>query len=161
MADKSRDMALERAKAYETLRARDKEFWEYHCNLPDYNECESNIQRSKGTAWNRYGSDLRKTRRSLNGFQRHAMVGISQHFSRTAIAESAQRRVTAKTKERARVDDHILQRWDAIISSPTNASVSVNISTAIEASFHTLGSFGKGANSAGLALGSQLWRLTR
>jgi len=158
IADLSEEHADERLKAYESLRNRDKEFFEYYCNLPLYNECESNIRRSKGASYLKYGTKLRRLYNSVNGYSRMSRVRMTQHFSREAIAESAQRRVMQKIEERSLVDDHIIQRWDAIISSPTNAAVSVNLSTGIQASFKTLGAFGRGANSAGITIGSILYR---
>lgn len=157
-ANDAEKRAEERSKAYESLRNKDSEFFEYYCNIPEYKECESNIRRSRGASDAKYGRELRRAYRATNGYSRMSMVGVTQHLSRQHISESANRRVMAKIAERSRLDDHVIQRWDAIISSPTNSAVNVNLNSAVEASFKTLGSFGRGVNSAGLTIGSLLWK---
>lgn len=158
LADQLTEWADEKFDAYRNLRNKDKDFFDYYDALPDYVECESNIQRSKGAAFADYGKALRRSLPTTRGFTRLHKAAIANHLGQNAVQASAMKRVQTKITERAKVDDHTLQRWQAITNSPTNPAAYNDVSNIIKLSFNSLHSFGQGANSAGAALGVGLYQ---
>ena len=82
------------------------------------------------------------------------MGGLSEQ----AVSSSIVGRSIHMIAERERVDQHVLERWQAITSAPMNAAASNDVSTIIRASFRSLKTFGQGFNSAGIAFGSAFYR---
>lgn len=143
---------------YKTLRDRDSDFFDFYNNLPDYTECDSNIRRSKGAAFADYGKAMRRVLPSVRGFTPLQKSAVANSLGQNPVQASAIKRVQTKIAERARVDDHVLQRNQAIISSPISTSVATDVSGVIKLSFNSLYAFGQGANSAGAGLGTSLYQ---
>ena len=157
-AEQLKTWADEKFEAYKTLRDRDPDFFDYYDSLPNYEICESNIQRSKGAAFADYGKAMRRSLPTVRGFSRLQKAALANHLGQNAVQASAVKRVQTTITERARQDDHILQRWQAVVNSPTNPAAHNDVSNIIKLSFNSLHAFGQGANSAGAALGTGLYR---
>ena len=142
---------------YKTLRDKDPEFYDYYNTLPDYEQCESNIKRARGAAAARYGERLRNSYRTIAGYTPHQRVAVTNLLGSDMAMAPSMKRTQTLIAERARQDDHELQRWQAIIAAPTNSAVTNDVGNIITASFKSLSAFGQGANSAGVAIGTQLF----
>lgn len=153
------DRADGRKVAYKDLRDKDPEFYSYYKSLPGYGECATNIQRGRGAALASYNSDLRRSVKHVNGYSQAQRVNLTNRFSENVLHAPAMSRTITQIAERRRVDDHVLQRWQAIVSAPTNPSVTADYGSIIKSSFATMGAFGQGANSAGVAVGSLAFRI--
>lgn len=157
IADELENDATAAAARYQELRNKDPEFHTYYDELPEYEQCDANIKRSRGAATARYGDTLRRTYQTNNGYTPLRNVAVANLTGKDmAISPSIKRAQTIVT-ERARQDDHVLERWQAIIAAPTHAAANNDSSAVIQASFRSLSAFGQGANSAGVALGTQLF----
>ena len=142
---------------YKTLRDKDPEFYDYYNTLPDYEQCESNIKRARGAAAARYGERLRNSYRTISGYTPLQQVAVTNLLGSDMAMSPSMKRTQTLIAERGRQDDHALQRWQAIIASPTNSAVTNDVGNIISASFKSLSAFGQGANSAGVAIGTQLF----
>lgn len=160
LAENQRQRANEKFCAYKALRDKDIEFYAYYKTLPDYEECESNIQRAKGAAFYSYGSQMRRALPTVHGYLPFQRSAIANMLGEKAVYQTAMKRVQTKIAERSRVDDHLLERWQAIVSAPTNPSGTQDYSAIIESSFKSLQAFGQGANAALSQLGVSLYRIT-
>lgn len=146
---------------YKSFRDCDPDFYDYYKTLPDYEVCESAIKRNKGEAFYKYGANLRRRIRTTRGYNKLAKVHWNNQLSAQAINEAAVSRAVACIRERKRRDNHILERWSAIISAPVGveryqASI---INNAINTSFSSLKGYSRGFNSAGVAFGTSLFRI--
>lgn len=159
LAEDLRDKAGQKFSAYKSLRDRDAEFNAYYQNLPDYTECASNIKRSKGAAFYTYGHQLRRTLSTVRGYLPMQKAAVANLLGGDPVYESSMKRVQTKIAERSRVDDHILDRWQAIVNTPTNSSSSQDYGSVIQSSFRSLEAFGKAANASMYTSGIQLQRL--
>jgi len=153
LVDRS-DEALDR---YKDLRSKDQAFFDYYNTLPDYEECPSNIKRARGAAASRYGERLRNSYRTINGYTPLQRVAVTNLLGADMAMSPSMKRTQTLIAERSRRDDHELQRWQAIISAPTNAAAGNDVSNIIQSSFKSLSAFGQGVNSAGVSLGTQLF----
>jgi hypothetical protein len=160
--DKLTDELLDRADgrntAYQALRDKDPAFFSYYKGLPDYNPCPSNVNRSRGAAFADYGRALRRSLKTVNGYTQLQRVNLVGGFAENAVFATAVGSVMTEIAERRRVDDHVLRRWQAIVSAPTHAAHKDDYSSIIKSSFSSMRAFGQGANSAGVALGTQLYK---
>lgn len=147
-----------RKSAYQSLRDVDPAFYSYYKGLPDYLICNSNIERSRGAAFADYGRAMRRTLRSVNGYNQLQRVNLVNGLAENAVFASSVSEAMTTISERRIVDDHVLQRWQAIVSAPTNAAYRDNYDNIIKSSFGGLKAMGQGANSAGVALGTQLYQ---
>lgn len=158
LAESLRDKANEQFCAYKALRDKDIEFYSYYLNLPDYQECESNIQRAKGAAFYGYGANFRRMLPTVRGYLPQQRAALANYLGAEPIFRTAMKRVQTKIAERARVDDHVLERWQSIVSAPTNPSNTQDYGPVIESSFKSLEAFGKAANASLYQLGIGLYR---
>lgn len=151
---------VEREK-YESFRDCDPDFYAYYKELADYAQCESNIKRNKGEAWRKYGVNLKRAVRGNRGYTPLANVYANQVLSAQPIAEIALNRASTTIRERGRVNNHILERWSAIVSAPVAVEgyQPAIVSTIIADSFKNLKGYARGFNSAGAALGNSLFNL--
>jgi len=146
---------------YKSFRDSDPDFYEYYKTLPDYVECQSAIKRSKGEAFYNYGANLRRRIRTTRGYNKLANVHLNNMLSSQAINEAAISRAVTCVRERKRRDNHVLERWSAIISAPVGverhqASI---INGVVNSSFSSLKGYSRGFNSAGAAFGTSLFRI--
>ncbi len=146
---------------YQALRANDFNFYEYYRNLPDYTICDSAIDRSKGAAFHTYGSRLRRGMRTNRGYTPMTNVHLNNMLSSDAVAEVAVNRSVMTIKEKNIMDDHVLQRWSAIVGAPVGVERyhAGATSAIISESFKNIKALGQGVNSAGVAFGSQLYEV--
>lgn len=153
-ADANRDQYL-------IFRQCDPDFYDYYKTLPDYEQCDSNVQRAKGAAFHGYGSRLRRALRTNRGYTPLTKVHLNNMVSNDAVAQSALTRAVTCIKERKYEDNHVLERWSAIVSAPigVEGSHAAATSAIIRQSFSNLKSLGQGFNSAGAAFGTQLFRV--
>lgn len=161
LSDDLRDRAEERYEKYKELRLRDQEFFDYYDNLPNYLECESNIKRSKGSAFAAYGRDMRRSMKVVRGYSQMNKVHLASRLAEQAVHDSSMHRAVTKINERAHVDDHVLERWNALVRAPVDieGSSTLSVASTINASFSTLKTFGQGFNSAGAMFGTSLNRI--
>lgn len=158
LTDELLDRADTRKGAYQTLRDKDPAFFSYYKGLPSYTMCYSNIRRARGAAFADYGRAMRRSLSSVNGYTQLQRVNLVNGLAENAVFAPAVAVTMAHIAERRRVDDHVLQRWQAIVSAPTNAAHTDDYSSIIKSSFSGMKAFGQGANSAGVALGTQLYQ---
>lgn len=146
---------------YQALRANDIDFYNYYRNLPDYTVCDSAIDRSKGAAFYRYGSQLRRGMRTNRGYTPMTNVHLNNMLSPQAVAEVAVNRSVRTIKEKNIMDDHVLERWSAITGAPVGVERyhAGATSAIISESFRNIKSLGQGINSAGATLGSQIYEI--
>jgi len=159
LTDELKARADAKAAAYKTLRNKDSEFYAYYQGLPDYATCQSNIDRARGAAFASWGSQMRHSLRAVNGYAQLQKVNIANSFAENAVFAPAVARAMTEIQERKRVDQHVLNRWQAIVSAPTYPSAVTDYSSIINTSFSSLTAYGQGANSAGVAIGSSLGKL--
>lgn len=150
----------EKEKYYE-MRDKDPAFYSYYKDLPDYEVCVSAIKRSKGQAFNRYGTRLRLHQRGTRGYTPWRNITLNNRFAGDAINEAAVARAVTAVTERKRHEDHILERWSAIVSAPINqegyqASI---VNGIINAQFKGFKSASRGFNSAGASFGTSLFKV--
>ena len=157
LADELETRSDAQFQRYKTLRDNDQKFNDFYKDLPDYETCLSNIKRARGAAASRYGEGLRRSFGTVRGYLPHQRVAIVNMLGQDMAMSPAVKRAQVCIAERSREDTHLLNRWQAIVSAPTNASVTNDVGNIIKASFTSLGAFGQGANSAGTAIGAQLF----
>ena len=153
LAEDLTEKSDEQFARYKELRETDQEFFDYANTLPDYEECESNILRSRGAPGTRYGEAIRGTYQANNGYTPLRNVAVANLLGKDMASAPSLKRAQTKIAERANKDDHELQRWQAIISAPTQSAPTNDVSSVIQASFKSLGAFGRGANAAGVSIG--------
>lgn len=155
-ADANRDQYL-------LLRGCDPDFYEYYKTLPDYQICQSSIMRSKGAAWHNYGSQLRRSIRTTRGYNKMANLNINYLLGSNAVAQSGLTRSVRIIKEKELVDDHILERWSAIVGAPIGVEryYAGATNTIIQESFRNIKSLSQGFNSAAASFGTQLYRVLK
>lgn len=153
-ADLNRDIYL-------SLRDSDPDFYEYYKTLPEYQLCQSAVERGKGDAFRQYGRRLRRSLRTNRGYTPLNKVHLNNVFAADALMQTAHHRATTEIKERSRVDSHVLERWSAIVGAPVGVEKYYPGATnnIIQQSFQNLRSLGQGFNSAGAAFGTQLYRI--
>ena len=159
LSDELTARAEARKAAYQTLRDKDPAFYSYYKGLPNYTPCQSNIERAKGAAFAHWGKQLRSSLRGINGYTQMQRVNVVGATADNAVFAPAMSRAMTQIAERRRIDDHVLQRWQAIVSAPTNPSHVADYSSIIQSSFSTMKSFGQGANSAGVTVGSLSYQI--
>lgn len=140
---------------YEGFRNSDPSFYSYYQGLPSYSICNSSVHRSKGASLFAYGNELRSLTQTTRGYSQLEKVHINNMAGNRFVAKSALDRGRTHIKERARQNDHTLERWAAIVSAPVGveryqASAMNNV---IESSFRSLTSASQGFNSAGISFG--------
>lgn len=147
---------------YNTFRSSDPNFYNYYTSLPDYTICDSNVGRSKGRAFSRYGESLRRTLKTNRGFTPLTKVHLNNITSKNAVMDSAMTRATTYMDERRRVDSHILARWSAIVSAPVQVEryAAEVVNNNISSSFKSLSNAAQGYNSAGVLFGKSLYNIT-
>ena len=160
LADEATARSDDAFTRYQALRDKDPEFFDYYKTLPDYEICESNIKRARGTAAAEYGTAIRRAYSTVSGYTPFQRVTLANALGNNMASSPAMKRAQTLIAERGRQDDHVLQRWQAVISAPTNPAASNDVSNIVQASFRSLGAFGQGVNSAGAAIGTQLFRRT-
>lgn len=155
------DTADDNRDQYILLRDCDPDFYAYYQALPDRDVCESAIDRGKGSAWYNYGAKLRRAKRTTRGFNQMSNVQLNYLLGSDAVAQTGLNRVVTTIKEKAVKDDHILERWSAIVGAPIGVEryYAGATSSIIQESFRNLKSLGQGFNSAGAAFGNQLYRI--
>ena len=153
------DCADRMKEKYVSLRDCDPDFYAYYKSLPDYNICETNIQRSKGAAFFGYGSRLRQSLSTVRGYTPLAKVHLNNLVSSQAVSQSAITRVDTLIRERNRQDEHTLERWAAIIGAPVGVESHSPAASKviIGESFKSLKAFSQGFNSAGALFGRSLF----
>ncbi len=146
---------------YEEFREADPDFYAYYQGLPGYNVCDSNILRSKGKPFAKYGNDVRRMKRLTRGFAPLGNVHHANQVVKEIVSESAVQRAVTAVAENARVDDHVLERWSAIVSAPVGQERYSNTfySSIINQSFESLKAHGRGFNSAGVSVGNYLYQI--
>lgn len=139
----------------------DPDFYEYYKTLPDYEPCDSAIKRSKGAAFFKYGESVRRRQHSNRGYTPLAMVHWNQYHGQDAVYEAAVTRALTCINERQRRNDHVLERWSAIVNAPVGVErySPSTLNPIINAQFKTLTQFGRGFNSAGAAFGTSLFQV--
>lgn len=147
--------------AYESFRDADPAFYDYYKSLPDYAICKSAVKRNKGEAFYKYGAKTRRKIRTTRGFSPLSRVTVNTAFSSQAVHEAAVARAVTYIRERKRRDNHTLERWSAIVSAPVaveryQAQAVNNITSS---SFRSMKGFARGFNSAGMQLGTSLFRV--
>jgi hypothetical protein len=149
------------AMKYMEFRDCDPDFYDYYKSLPDYEECQSAIKRNKGASFFKYGSNIRRRQHSNRGYTPLTMVHWNQYHGQDAVYEAAVSRALTCIKERERRNDHILERWSAIVSAPVGVErySPGTINPIINAQFSSLKQFGRGFNSAGAAFGTSLFQV--
>ena len=159
LAEDLRGRANEKFAAYKDLRDKDPDFYDYYKSLPDYTECVSNIKRSKGAAFFSYGQQLRRTLPTVRGYLPMQKAALANLLGGDPVYRSSMKRVQTKIAERSRVDDHVLERWQAIVSAPTNPSAVQDYGVLINSSFKSLQAFGQAANASLYTAGISLHRM--
>lgn len=146
---------------YLAFRASDPAFYAYYMGLPDYGVCENNIIRAKGAAYKKYGNAVRNSINSTRGFTPLADVHLINTYSYAPLAETAVSRAQTHIQEHKRVDDHVLERWHAIVSAPVGreAYAAGNYNTIINQSFKSLTAEAQGFNAAGVSFGNYLYQI--
>ena len=135
LADELVSRSDEQLERYKELRGKDPEFFEYYNTLRDYETCESNIKRSRGAAAARYGEKLRSSLPTVNGYTPLQRVAVTNLLGADMAMSPAMKRTQTIIAERARQDDHELQRWQAIIAAPTNSASRNDVGNIISSSF--------------------------
>lgn len=158
LADEHVERSDTKTEQYKELRSHDQEYYDYYNTLPEYEVCQSSIKRSRGTALAEYGNAVRRAFGTVNGYTPLQRVSLANTLGNNIAAAPAMKRAQTLISERAREDDHILDRWQAIISAPTHPAATNDTSAIVAASFRSLGAFGQGVNSAGTAIGTQLFQ---
>jgi len=161
LSDELRQYALERFAKYQELRETTLEYQEYYKNLPEYTECENDVLRSKGKSFFDYGDNLRRAHKTVRGFSQAQKVTLAYRYGADAIAQSAMSMTMNKIKERRRVDEHLLRKWETIVTSPTYPAHNNDMSDIIKSSFSSLRANGKGFNSAGISFGTSLYKILK
>jgi len=151
--------ADEQFDAYKTLRDKDPAFYDYYKALPDYKKCDRDSRRTRGTAMNNYGSALRSSLRTVNGYTPLQRISLVNALSVQPINLVGAELTKNEMQERLRVDSHLLNRWQAIVGAPVRPANVSDVSSIIRSSFSSMKSFGKGANSAGISLGKSFYNL--
>ena len=135
LADSLISKADEKMAAYKLLRSRDPKFFDFYCDLPLYTQCDSNIRRSKGAAFADYGKAMRRVFPTVNGYTPYQRAALAHGLGQNPVQASAVKRMQTHIAERAREDDHLLRRWQAITGSPTNVSSNMDVTPIIKQSF--------------------------
>lgn len=161
LADWLCECADKEAEKYMSFRDCDPDFYAYYKTLPDYEVCDSAIKRNKGESFYNYGANLRRRIRTVRGYNKFAKVHWNNMLSAQAINEAAVARAVTCIRERRRRNNHILERWSAIVSAPVaveryQASI---INGVVQSSFNSLKGYSRGFNSAGAAFGTSLFRI--
>lgn len=159
LADDLRKKANERFCALKALRDRDVEFFTYFNNLPDYFQSNSNVMRSRGAALSIYADKLRSTIPTVRGFLPAQKAALANLFGCELMNRVSMKRVQTEIAERSRVDDHTLQRWEALISATTSPSGVFDYGSIVDSSFKSLEAFGKAANASLYQFGTGLYRI--
>lgn len=146
---------------YLQFRSYDPDFYDHYLNLPNYQICNGAVERGKGAAFHQYGERLRRSMRTTRGYSPLTNVHLNNMVSTDPIAQAGLSRVVNQIKEKSNVDEHILERWSAIVGAPVgveryNASAANSI---ITQNTKGLISAAQGFNSAGVAFGTQLYGL--
>lgn len=157
LSDELAARAERRFTMYQTLRDRNPEFYEYYQNLPGYNQCDSDVVRAKGKPMADFARNLRPALRATRGFNQMQRVTLVGAGSQAPLFTSAVARTHNVIAERNRVDAHTLERWQAIVSAPTNITNHSDMSTIVNSTFRSMKTFGQGFNSAGIAFGTSLY----
>lgn len=157
LATALRDRADTRFDQYSELRDRDKEFFDFYNDVQPYSVCVNDMARGKGAPFAAYGNKLRSSFRTIRGFSQMQRVTATHALAHTAVQQAALHRAVNYIQEVRRVDEHYLARWQAIVTAPVVAGTSDNLRTVIDSSFSTLTAFGRGFNSAGVALGRSIY----
>lgn len=146
---------------YNKFRSLDPLFYDYYKNLPDYEICGSNIQRSKGEAFYNYGAKTRRRIRNIRGYAPLSKVTINNSFATQAVKETGIARAITHVRERERRDNHILERWSAIVSAPVAVEryQPAIIDNITRSAFRSMKSHARGFNAAGVQLGTSLFRM--
>lgn len=162
-AGKLSDWANETEEVYKEFRELDPEFYDYYKNLPEYEVCDSAVERNRGEAWRAWGASMRASMRTTRGYTPLTNAHINHLVvDKTSMLDSvAMRRANALITERHRVNTELLEKWSAIVSSPVNVESygSGAMGAVIKDSFKSMTNFGQGFNSAGSAFGTQLYRI--
>ena len=153
IADSQEEFSDAKSGRYKELRNNNPEFYDYYNELPEYEQCESNILRSRGAPGARYGEAIRGTYQANNGYTPLRNVAVANLLGKDMSSAPSLKRAQTVIAERAIQDDHTLQRWQAVISSPIQSSGATDVSNIIQSSFKSLGAFGRGANAAGVSIG--------
>ena len=78
--------------------------------------------RSRGAPGTRYGEAIRGTYQANNGYTPLRNVAVANLLGKDMASAPSLKRAQTKIAERANKDDHELQRWQAIISAPTQSA---------------------------------------
>lgn len=155
------DTADDNRDQYILLRDTDPDFYAYYQALPNRDICESAIDRGKGAAFHGYGSRYRRAKRTTRGFNQMANVHLNYMLSPDAVAQAGLNRAVTTIKEKNISDEHVLERWSAIVGAPVGVEryYAGATNTIIQESFRNIKALGQGFNSAGAAFGNQLYRI--
>lgn len=155
------DMADVNRGYYETYRDCDPDFYEYYKTLPDSPACDQAISRSRGAAYADYAQSMRRSLKTVRGYSPLTKVHLNNMLCGNAIAQANQHRTVTMMRERANEDEHVLERWSAIVSAPVGVEKFYANATGaiISQSFKSLRAAGQGFNSAAAGLGTQLFKV--
>ena len=155
------DTADAEAAVYQSFRDCDPDFYQYYMTLPDYEECESAINRNKGAAFHRYGASFRGNVGNIRGYTPMAKVHLNNLSAEAAVAQASLDRSVTKIRERSRSNAHTLERWSAIVSAPVavEAYRPSIVNGITNQSFRSLKGAAQGFNSAGAAFGKTLFEV--
>lgn len=149
---------------YRDFRNEDPLFYDHYRNSPLYDVCDSAVMRASGAGYHSWGKGLRDSMRSTRGYSPLSRVHLNHliadrsHFTSSA----AMGRASILNAERRRRDEHILERWRAIVDAPVGIErySASGMSQVISSSFKSLQAYAQGFNAAGVQLGTHIGRLT-
>ena len=169
--DKLEDMA----DKLEGFADEDKALYQKYRNLDDayrplydaytagrYDVCETDILRSKGSAFRVFGELTRTARLTNYGYTPLAMVRHVGRHAASIVTASANARAATHHLEHKRKNDDLLNRWKLRISVPVEQEGNhVNFTPITDSFARTFARAGQGFNSAGVAFGNALYQFLR
>lgn len=160
-SDKLTEWAESDRAKYTKYRSADPSFYNYYMGLPDYDNCKTDVLRSKGISFYKYGDKLRATTKVNRGFTPLNAVMVSNSIGDDVVKNIAVERATKHCAEEGRVNTATLRRWSAIASAPVGAegNIAVGFQPAITAALEGMKSAAHGFNSAGAMFGTSLYKL--
>lgn len=145
--------------AYKTLRDKTPAFFDYYRNLPDYTPCASAFQRSRGGALADYGKTLRHALLTIPGYTPLQAAAVANTVGQNVVQASTMKRHLTYMAEVNRMDNATLERWQAIISSPTHTARAADVTSIIHSNTDTLTASGQAANAAMYGIGGGLYKM--
>ncbi len=170
MAKMLSDFAEEEVEKYKKYRDLDTDYrrlYDKYANPEDaalnaYNVCETDILRSKGSAFRVFGELTRTARLTNYGYTPLAMVRHVGRHAASIVSASANARAATHHNEHKRRNDDLLNRWRMRISVPVEREGNhVDFRPVTQSYQQTFARAGQGFNSAGVAFGNALYQFLR